>query len=117
MKRNEFVKALCNFQYWLHKEHGTISTSSVDMTERALKFVESKGQNLPIQRVSNRLIDKVTTTNLDLAFRMVGISCDKDTVDKIIDLVELIESKGDDTSMKDVIFHLFFFISVCFGDS
>ena len=31
---------------------------------------------------------------LDMVFRMVGIDCDIDTVDKIIDLVELIEDKG-----------------------
>jgi len=72
---------------------------SVGVGNNLLGFIK----NLDIQRVSNRLIDKVTVTNLDLAFRMVGISCDKETVDKIIDLVELIESKGDDTSMKDVI--------------
>jgi hypothetical protein len=67
--------------------------------ETALTVVK----NLTIPVVSSRLIDKVTTTNLDLALRMVGISFDLNTIDKIIDLVELIESKGDDTSMKDVI--------------
>ena len=50
----------------------------------------------------NSRIDKVTTTNLDLALRMVGISFDLKTIDKIIDLVELIESKGDDTSIADI---------------
>ena len=60
-------------------------------------------KNCNLQNVNNRLIDNVTVTNLDLAFRMVGISCDRETVDRIIDLVELIESKGDDTSMKNVI--------------
>jgi hypothetical protein len=47
-------------------------------------------------------IDKVTTTNLDLAFRMVGIECDRDTTDRIIDIVELLEKKGDKTTMKDI---------------
>jgi len=51
---------------------------------------------------TKRLIDKVTVTNLDLALRMVGISFDKKTIDKIIDLVELLENKGDDTSIKDI---------------
>ena len=50
-----------------------------------------------------RRIDKVTTDMLDMVFRMVGIDCDIDTVDKIIDLVELIEDKGGDTSLKDVV--------------
>jgi hypothetical protein len=47
-------------------------------------------------------IDNVTVTNLDVALRMVGISIDKETIDKIIDIVELLETKGDDTSIKDI---------------
>lgn len=47
-------------------------------------------------------IDKVTVTNLDLALRMVGITFDHKTIDKIIDLVELIEEKGDEASIKDI---------------
>ncbi len=52
--------------------------------------------------VSIRLIDKVTTTNLDIALRMVGYQLDKTLIDRIIDLVELIEDKGDDASIKDI---------------
>ena len=44
----------------------------------------------------------MTVTNLDVALRMVGISIDKETIDKIIDIVELLETKGDDTSIKDI---------------
>jgi len=53
-------------------------------------------------RVSSRLIDKVTTTNLDIALRMVGYQLDMTLIDRIIDLVELIEDKGDDASIKDI---------------
>lgn len=49
------------------------------------------------------LIDKVTIKNLDIALRMVGIKLDNRLIDKIIDLVELIENKGDNASIKDVI--------------
>lgn len=52
--------------------------------------------------VSSRLIDKVTTTNLDIALRMCGYQLDKTLIDRIIDLVELIEDKGDDASIRDV---------------
>ena len=52
--------------------------------------------------VSSRLIDKVTTTNLDIALRMVGYQLDITLIDRIIDLVELIEDKGDDASIKDI---------------
>jgi len=47
-------------------------------------------------------IDKVTVTNLDIALRMCKIQLDRELIDKIIDLVELIEDKGDDTSIKDI---------------
>jgi hypothetical protein len=53
--------------------------------------------------MKKRRIDKVTTDRLDMLFRIVGIDCDIDTVDKIIDLVELIEDKGGNTSLKDVV--------------
>ena len=49
-----------------------------------------------------KTIDNVTTTNLDLAMRMAGIYIDPKDIDKIIDIVELIEEKGDDTSIRDI---------------
>lgn len=48
-------------------------------------------------------IDKVTTKILDIALRMVGIQLDVNIIDKVIDLVELIENKGDDVSIKDIV--------------
>ncbi len=48
-------------------------------------------------------IDKVTTRNLDIALRMVGIQLDINIIDKVIDLVELIENKGDDVTIKDIV--------------
>jgi hypothetical protein len=47
-------------------------------------------------------IDNVTTTNLDMVLRMVGYQLDRQLIDKIIDMVELIEIKGDHVSLKDV---------------
>ena len=47
-------------------------------------------------------IDKVTTSRLDIALRMVGINMSIEIIDKIIDLVELIEDNGGNTSIKDV---------------
>ena len=46
--------------------------------------------------------DKVTTDYLDIALRMVGISLDFTLIDKIIDLVELIEEKGGEASISDI---------------
>ena len=46
--------------------------------------------------------DNLTTTELHLALRMCGISIDIQTVDKIIDLCELIMDKSDQTTIKDV---------------
>jgi len=47
-------------------------------------------------------INKVTTNNLSAVLRMCEIHVSLDTLDKIIDLVELIEEKGDDISMKNI---------------
>jgi hypothetical protein len=51
---------------------------------------------------NKRLIDKVTVKNLDVSLRMVGIYLDNILIDKIIDLVELIEDKGDKVTIKDI---------------
>lgn len=47
-------------------------------------------------------IDQVTTEYLDLALRMCGYNIDRDLIDKIIDLVELIEDKGGDVNLMDI---------------
>lgn len=47
-------------------------------------------------------IDKVTVTNLDIALRMCHIQLNRELIDRIIDLVELIEDKGDQTTIWDV---------------
>lgn len=51
---------------------------------------------------TERLIDKVTVTNLDLALRMCNIHINAEVLDMIIDLVELIEEKGDDVTISDI---------------
>jgi hypothetical protein len=51
---------------------------------------------------TDKPINKVTTTNLDIALRMCGIEINKSIIDKIIDLVELIEEKGDEVSIQDL---------------
>ena len=48
-------------------------------------------------------IDKVTVELLSMALRMVGIIFDDKTIDKIIDLVELLEKKGGETSIEDIV--------------
>lgn len=80
------------------------------------KDVDGSEFNIPLDSVAHYMeifkkneetslsnnIDNVTVNNLDLALRMNGISFDKNTIDLIIDLVELIEEKGDNTSIKDI---------------
>lgn len=48
-------------------------------------------------------IDEVTIARLDMVLRMCNIEIDRTLLDKIIDAVELIEDKGENTSIKDVI--------------
>lgn len=47
-------------------------------------------------------IDNVTIQNLDISLRMVGIDLSIITIDKIIDLFELLMIKGDGTTVKDI---------------
>jgi uncharacterized protein YnzC (UPF0291/DUF896 family) len=47
-------------------------------------------------------IDLVTVKNLDMALRMCKIEISETILDKVIDLVELIENKGDDVTIKDI---------------
>jgi hypothetical protein len=51
----------------------------------------------------NKPIDKVTTERLDMALRMCGHNLDYNLIDNIIDLVELIEEKGGNVTMSDII--------------
>jgi len=46
---------------------------------------------------------KTTPELLDAALRMVGITISFDTIEKIIDLTTLIEEKGNDVTMKDIL--------------
>lgn len=48
-----------------------------------------------------RPIDEVTTEILDVALRMVGIQLSRIIIDRVIDVVELIETKGGKVSLKD----------------
>jgi len=47
-------------------------------------------------------INKVTTTNLDIALRMCSIEINEIILDKIIDLVELLEDKGNEVTIQDI---------------
>lgn len=47
-------------------------------------------------------IDKVTTERLDKVLRLCNIQIHTTLLDKIIDVVELIEDKGGKTSLKDI---------------
>ena len=71
-----------------------------DMTKK--KVSKKQTGSGVLADASSRLIDKVTVTNLDIALRMCNIQLDKTLIDRIIDIVELIEDKGDDTSIKDI---------------
>ena len=47
-------------------------------------------------------IDNVTIDRLDVCLRMCGVQLDRQIIDKVIDLVELIEEKGEKTSIDDI---------------
>lgn len=47
-------------------------------------------------------IDKVTTDLLDMALRMCGIQINEKILDRVIDVAELLEEKGDGTRISDI---------------
>lgn len=47
-------------------------------------------------------IDKVTTDSLDVALRCVDIRVNIHILDKIIDVIELLEEKGNNTTIDDL---------------
>lgn len=58
---------------------------------------EHNGFNKPIS------IDKVDTNTLDVALRVCDISLPLSILDKIIDVIELLEYKGDKTTINDIL--------------
>lgn len=69
----------------------------------------NNNENFDKQEFSNKKlntevpIDNVTTERLNIALKILGISLDYCLIDKIIDLVELIENKGGNTNIDDII--------------
>ena len=53
-------------------------------------------------KTEEKPIEKVTTDNLDAVLRMCKIEIDTSILDKIIDVVELIEDKGNDITLSDI---------------
>ena len=47
-------------------------------------------------------IDKVTIDNLDAALRIYGIVIARHIIDDIIDIVQLLEEKGNDVTLNDI---------------
>lgn len=50
----------------------------------------------------NKPIDKVTVDHLDVVLRLCSIQIDKAILDRVIDVVELLEEKGGETSLEDI---------------
>ena len=78
-----------------------------DHAERGLGLSPAMVRNLAQETYKNREpelkpIDRVTTDLLSKAARGVGIYTHEGILDRIIDLVELIEHKGDSTTLYDL---------------
>ena len=95
------------YDYFKNKNYTIIpSTQIADVGEK--KSTDSSPASLDIEAMNKKAseklpIDKVTIKILDIALRMVGIQLDINIIDKVIDLVELIENKGDDVTIKDIV--------------
>jgi len=92
MNATEFLTEKCNGktpEELVRNCHKISATYVVDLLE---EYARSK----------EKAINKVTVQNLDVALRMVGITFDHKTIDKIIYLVELIEMKGNGVTIEDI---------------
>jgi hypothetical protein len=72
--------------------HNNVIRKRRELIERKDEYVKPK-----------KSIDKVTTNNLQAALLICGINLPFDTIDDIIDLVELLEEKGDGATIGDVL--------------
>ncbi len=81
---------------WLCFHRRLLASSAFFLIENQLINTKNKMEQ------KKRPIDNVTVDNLDIALRMCKIQIDKSILDRIIDLVELIEEKADETSISDV---------------
>ena len=77
-----------------------LSYEGIEGVEAIEELIQSQ---TPIpEKSGEKPIDRVTTTLLDIALRSVGIQMDLDLIDKIIDLVELLEDKGGEATILDI---------------
>lgn len=97
-----FDNRYCYLQRFKLRDYTIIPSTQIADLEPA-KTTEWTPAPEDIEEIEKLPIDKVTTKNLDIALRMVGIQLDINIIDKVIDLVELIENKGDDVTIKDII--------------
>lgn len=82
---------------------GVLSTMAITDSQRVI-FTEKLAQIRATKAdIKSDLIDNVTVSNLDAALRICKIQISPELLDKIIGLVELIEVKGDDVSIRDIV--------------
>lgn len=67
-----------------------------------IRFVALNKNKMDTTKRQVKPIDEVTTNNLQAALKMCDIHIPIQTLDKIIDLVELIEEKGDAVTIGDI---------------
>lgn len=61
-----------------------------------------QGKIEAIKAEESKSIDRVTVDRLDAALRLCYIQIDKAILDRVIDVVELLEEKGGETSLEDI---------------
>lgn len=102
-----FDGSYSGYDYFKNKNFTIIpSTQIADFEEKKSTDLAPAPEDIEAmnKKASEKLpINKVTTKNLDIALRMVSIQLDVNIIGKVIDLVELIENKGDDVTIKDIV--------------
>lgn len=83
-------------------------SQSVITIDEAYSFIErmideTTFNNDVLTDLNKKTIDNVTVENLDIALKMADICLDKDDIDKIIEIVEILEEKGNNFTINDII--------------
>lgn len=73
--------------------------SLIDKYEENIKGLETPKLG---EEWKEKSIDKVTVQNLEMILRMCSIHMNPSVIDKVIDIVELIEEKGDTITVRDI---------------
>jgi len=100
MTKTELEKKVLKLEKQLERTKATIISNNKEADRLIQDKIDMKSEYEALKK--ERLIDKVTVPNLDFVLTACKINLSDELLDNIIDLVELLEDKGDYVSFNDI---------------